>query len=284
VTTLLDGVRRFDIAVRLDDAAKASVPAIENIPLRSPSGALIALRQVADVSVGEGYSFVRREQLQRYAVIQMDVRGRDIDGFVRDANTSIQRDVKLPAGYWVEWGGAFENQQRALARLALIVPVTIFFIFVLLYTAFNSVRYAALILANVPFATIGGILALAISRQYLSVPSAIGFIAVFGVAMLNGIVLVSFLNELRVSGLSVREAVVRGTALRLRPVLMTASVAILGLVPMLLSHGVGAETQRPLAAVVVGGLITSTLLTLILLPVLYEWIEERAARRAGERD
>jgi cobalt-zinc-cadmium resistance protein CzcA len=139
-----------------------------------------------------------------------------------------------------------------------------------------------LILANVPFATIGGILALAISRQYLSVPSAIGFIAVFGVAMLNGIVLVSFLNELRDSGLSIREAVVRGTALRLRPVLMTASVAILGLVPMLLSHGVGAETQRPLAAVVVGGLITSTLLTLILLPVLYEWLEERAARRAEE--
>jgi cobalt-zinc-cadmium resistance protein CzcA len=144
------------------------------------------------------------------------------------------------------------------------------------------VRYAALILANVPFATIGGILALAISRQYLSVPSAIGFIAVFGVAMLNGIVLVSFLNELRESGLSIREAVVRGTALRLRPVMMTASVAILGLVPMLLSRGVGAETQRPLAAVVVGGLITSTLLTLVLLPVLYEWLEERAARRAEE--
>jgi cobalt-zinc-cadmium resistance protein CzcA len=282
VTTLLDGVKRFDIAVRLDDAAKASVPAIETIPLRSPTGALVALRQVAEVSVGEGYSFVRREQLQRYAVIQMDVRGRDIDGFVKDANAAIQRDVKLPAGYWVEWGGAFENQQRALAKLALIVPVTIFFIFVLLYTAFSSVRYAALILANVPFATIGGILALAISRQYLSVPSAIGFIAVFGVAMLNGIVLVSFLNELRESGLSIREAVLRGTALRLRPVMMTASVAILGLVPMLMSRGVGAETQRPLAAVVVGGLITSTLLTLVLLPVLYEWLEERAARRAEE--
>jgi len=144
------------------------------------------------------------------------------------------------------------------------------------------VRHAALILANVPFATIGGILALAVSRQYLSVPSAIGFIAVFGVAMLNGIVLVSFLNELRESGLSIREAIVRGTALRLRPVLMTASVAILGLVPMLLSRGVGAETQRPLAAVVVGGLITSILLTLVLLPVLYEWLEERAARHPGE--
>ena len=164
----------------------------------------------------------------------------------------------------------------------MIVPITIFFIFVLLYTAFNSIKYAALILANVPFATIGGLVALALTGQYLSVPSAIGFIAVFGVAMLNGIVLVSFLNELRHKGLSVRDAVVQGTALRLRPVLMTASVAILGLVPMLLSSGVGAETQRPLATVVVGGLISSTLLTLILLPVLYEWLEQRAERQSTE--
>jgi cobalt-zinc-cadmium resistance protein CzcA len=279
VSTLLDGVKRFAIAVRLDDASKASVAAIEQIPLRSANGALVALRQVARVDIGEGYSFVRREQLQRYAVIQMDVRGRDIDGFVRDADAAVRQQVKLPSGYWLEWGGAFENQQRALARLALIVPATIALIFVLLYTAFNSVRHAALILANVPFATIGGILALALSGQYLSVPSAIGFIAVFGVAMLNGIVLVSFLDELRQTGLPLREAVIRATALRLRPVLMTASVAILGLVPMLLSSGVGAETQRPLAAVVVGGLISSTLLTLLLLPVLYEWMETRAARR-----
>ncbi len=279
VSTLLDGVKRFDIAVVLDAESKASVPAIETLPLRAPNGALLTLRDVADVSVGEGYSFVRREQLQRYAVLQMDVRGRDIDGFVKDANATIAKQVKLPPGYWIEWGGAFENQQRAMAKLGLIVPVTIFFIFVLLYTAFNSLRHAGLILANVPFATIGGVLALAITRQYLSVPSAIGFIAVFGVAMLNGIVLVSFLNELRGKGLTIRDAVVQGTALRLRPVLMTASVAILGLLPMLLSQGVGAETQRPLAAVVVGGLITSTLLTLVLLPVLYEWIEERAERR-----
>ena len=282
VGTLLDGVRRFDIAVRLDDADRASLPAIGRIPIRTPGGAVVQLSQVATVSDAEGYSFIRREQLQRYAVIQMDVRGRDIDGFVKAADAAIAARVKLPAGYYTAWGGAFENQQRALKRLALIVPATIFFIFVLLYTAFNSVRYAALILANVPFATIGGIVALAITGQYLSVPSAIGFIAVFGAAMLNGIVLVSFLNQQRGSGLSVREAVVRGTALRLRPVLMTASVAILGLVPMLLSSGVGAETQRPLATVVVGGLITSTLLTLLLLPVLYDWMETRAERRARD--
>jgi len=281
VSVLLDGVKRFDIAVRLQDDYRDTVESLRRIPLKTATGALVPLSEVASVTVDEGYSFVRREQLQRYAVIQMDVRGRDVDGFVRDATAAIGSKVDLPPGYWFEWGGAFENQQRALARLAVIVPVTIFFIFVLLYTAFNSLRHAALILANVPFATIGGVFALAVTRQYLSVPSAIGFIAVFGVAMLNGIVLVTFLNELRAKGLSVREAVMQGTTLRLRPVLMTASVAILGLVPMLLSTGVGAETQRPLATVVVGGLLSATLLTLVLLPVLYEWMEIRAEARAA---
>lgn len=275
VSTLIDGVRRFDITARLNDASKGSVQSIERIPLKTGSGAIVPLSAVADVSVAEGYSFVRREQLQRYAVIQMDVRGRDIDSFVKEANVAIKREIVLPPGYWIEWGGAFENQQRALTHLSLIVPLTIFFIFVLLYTAFNSVKYATLIIANVPFATIGGLVALFVSGQYVSVPSAIGFIAVFGVAMLNGIVLVSFINELREKGLSVAEAVRTGAELRLRPVLMTASVAILGLIPMLLSFGVGAETQRPLASVVVGGLLTSTLLTLVLLPVIYEWMEAR---------
>jgi cobalt-zinc-cadmium resistance protein CzcA len=282
VSTLIDGVRRFDITARIADASKASTQAIADIPIRAGSGAVVPLHAVADVTVAEGYSFVRREQLQRYAVIQMDVRGRDIDGFVQDANEAIAASVDLPAGYWIEWGGAFENQQRALKRLSVIVPLTIFFIFVLLYTAFNSTKYATMIIANVPFATIGGIFALLVSGQYVSVPSAIGFIAVFGVAMLNGIVLVSFINELREKGLPVAEAVRRGAEMRLRPVLMTASVAILGLIPMLLSTGVGAETQRPLASVVVGGLITSTLLTLILLPVIYEWVETRVEQRGSQ--
>lgn len=283
VSTLIDGVRRFDITARLDDASKASVQSIQRIPLRTSGGAIVPLSAVADVSVAEGYSFIRREQLQRYAVIQMDVRGRDIDGFVRDANAAIEDRIDLPTGYWIEWGGAFENQQRALARLSIIVPLTIFFIFVLLYTAFNSVKYATLIIANVPFATIGGLFGLFITGQHVSVPSAIGFIAVFGVAMLNGIVLVSVINDLRGQGMSVANAVRRGTAMRLRPVLMTASTAILGLVPMLLSSGVGAETQRPLATVVVGGLVTSTFLTLVLLPVIYEWIESNSERMPGGR-
>ncbi len=275
VSALLDGVRRFDITVRLDDASKKSVEAIRQIPLRASDGAIVPLGAVADVSVAEGYSFVRRERLSRYAVIQMDVRGRDVDGFVKEADAAIASRVDLPLGYSIEWGGAFENQQRALARLAVIVPLTVFLIFVLLYTAFGSARYAGLIIANVPFAAIGGVAALLIGGHHVSVPSAIGLIAVFGVAMLNGIVLVSFINQLRARGASVREAVRLGAELRLRPVLMTASVAILGLVPMLLSTGVGAETQRPLASVVVGGLVTSTLLTLVLLPVMYEWLEHK---------
>lgn len=276
VSTLIDGVRRFEITARLHDAAKASVQSIQRIPLKTSAGAIVPLSAVADVTVSEGYSFVRREQLQRYAVIQMDVRGRDVDGFVQDANAAIEQQIELPPGYWVEWGGAFENQQRALARLSVIVPLTIFFIFVLLYTAFNSVKYATMIIANVPFATVGGVISLWISGQYLSVPSAIGFIAVFGMAMLNGVVLVSFINKLRTRGMALSEAVRRGCELRLRPVLMTAFTTILAIIPLLLSTGVGAETQRPLASVVIGGLFTSTLLTLVLLPVIYEWIESRS--------
>ena len=286
VSTLIDGTRRFDIAVRFAEPFRDRLESIRNLPVRTSKGALVPLSQLASVETEEGYSFVRREALQRYAVIQMDVQGRDVDGFVRDASVRLREEVQLPEGYFIEWGGAFENQQRALARLAVIVPITIGLIFLLLYTAFNSLVYASLIIANVPFAIIGGVIALLLGGFYVSVPSAIGFIAVFGVAMLNGIVLVSFIHEQRVTReLTLREAVREGSLLRLRPVLMTASVAILGLVPMLLSGGVGAETQRPLAAVVIGGLFTSTALTLLVLPVMYEWVESRRGRRhAGRPD
>ena len=284
VSTLIDGTRRFDIAVRLPEEFRSSPSAIAAIPIRTAEGAIVPFSSVAKIELDEGYTFVRRESLQRYAVLQMDVQGRDVDGFVKEANAAIAAKVTLPTGYWVEWGGAFENQQRAMERLGVIVPLTIGLIFILLYTAFNSVRHATLIIANVPFAIIGGIVGLFVTGQYLSVPSAIGFIAVFGVAMLNGIVLVSFLNDQRRHGLSIRDAVRQGAALRLRPVLMTASVAILGLIPMLISTGVGAETQRPLATVVIGGLITSTLLTLLLLPLIYEWSESRAEAKQRARD
>lgn len=285
VSTVIDGTKRFDIVVWLPDRYRNSIEAIQNIPVRTQTGALVPLTQLAKIEVDDGYSFVRREQLQRYAVVQMDVRDRAVDVFVADANAAIARQVKLPAGYYIEWGGSFENQQRALARLGLIVPLTIGLIFILLYTAFNSVPHATMIIANVPFALVGGIVGLFVTSQYLSVPSAIGFIAVFGVAMLNGIVLVSFMNDQVRLGRSIRQAVREAAQLRLRPVLMTASVAILGLLPMLLSQGVGAETQRPLATVVVGGLVTSTILTLLLLPLMYEWVETRRERReAAQRD
>jgi cobalt-zinc-cadmium resistance protein CzcA len=291
VSTLIDGTKRFDIQVRLDPDFRNDINSIGAIPIRTAAGALLPLSQVTDIRTAEGYSFVRREQLQRYAVIQMDVKGRDIDGFVKEAQAKIDRQVKLPSGYWVQWGGAFENQQRAMAKLAVIVPLTIGLIFVLLYTAFNSLKYAALIIANVPFAAMGGILSLALSGQYLSVPAAVGFIAVFGVAMLNGIVLVSFLNSLRRGGKPVREAVVEGTTLRLRPVLMTALVEVFGLIPFLIATGIGSEILRPLAVVVIGGLLTATALTLLFLPVVYEWIEMRplkareaaAATQSNER-
>jgi cobalt-zinc-cadmium resistance protein CzcA len=279
VSTLIDGAKRFDIVVWLPEEYRKDIAAIQNIPIRTQTGALVPLTQLAKIEVDDGYSFIRREQLQRYAVIQMDVRDRDVDGFVADADAAIARQIKLPTGYYVEWGGSFENQKRAMTRLALIVPLTIGLIFILLYTAFNSVPHAMMIIANVPFALVGGIVGLFATGQYLSVPSTIGFIAVFGVAMLNGIVLVSFMNDQLRIGRSIREAVREAAALRLRPVLMTASVAILGLLPMLLSQGVGAETQRPLATVVVGGLITSTGLTLLLLPLMYEWVEMRRESR-----
>lgn len=283
VSTFIDNNARFDIVARFDTPFRDTVAAISAIPIRSASGALVSLSQVTDISQSEGYSFLRREGLQRYSILEMNVIGRDTDGFVKEANELIQQKVSLPNGYWLEWGGTFENQQRAMKKLAIILPLTIGLIFLLLYTVFNAFRYAALVIANVPFAMVGGIIALFISNQYLSVPSAIGFITVFGVSMLNGIVMVSFFNELRQQGLSVRESIQQGAALRLRPVLITATVAILGLLPMLLASGTGAEVQRPLATVVIGGLLTSTLLTLLLLPLFYEMIELHWERKKSDK-
>ncbi len=284
VSSLIDGTRQFAIEVWLAPEFRKDIAAIRNIPIRTESGALVPLSRLAKVTLDDGYSFIRHTQLQRLKVILMEVQGRDVGGFVADANAAIGKAVTMPPGYYVAWGGSFENQQRAFARLAVIVPLTIGLIFVLLYTAFDSIIYALLIIANVPFALIGGIFGLFVTGQFLSVPSAIGFIAVFGVAMLNGIVLVSFMNDQRRLGHPIAVAVREAATLRLRPVLITASVAILGLVPMLLSSGVGAETQRPLATVVVGGLFTSTALTLLLLPLMYEWVEQYRDRRRASRD
>ncbi|MCW5624041.1 MAG: efflux RND transporter permease subunit [Burkholderiales bacterium] len=275
VSQVLDGVKRFDLVVWTGQDQRSSAEAIRSMPLRSADGALVPLSRVARIDTAEGYSFVRREQLQRFAIVQLGVEGRDIDGFVTEAASRLEKEIKLPEGYWLDWGGAFENQRRAMARLAVIVPLTIGLIFLLLYTAFGNVRHATLILANIPFATVGGVFALFVSGQYLSVPAAVGFIAVFGVAVLNGIVLIKFFNDLRAEGKPLDEVLREGALLRLRPVLMTALVEILGLVPFLLATGVGSEILRPLATVVIGGLLSATVLTLLLLPAMYEWIEAR---------
>lgn len=252
---VVDGDRRFDIYLRVAAAYRRDPEAIERLIFTTPSGARVPLGRVAQVGVEEGPPLVSHEKGRRRVVVQCNVRGRDLGGFVDEGKRLLDQKVlpSLPAGYVLEWGGQFENQQRAQRRLSIVVPLAIFLIFVLLVLSFDAVRPALLILMNVPFSLIGGVFALFVTGQYLSVPSSIGFIAVFGVAMLNGVVLVSCITQLQRGGKSSREAAVTGALLRMRPVLMTACVATLGLVPLLLSTGIGSEVQRPLATVVVSG-------------------------------
>ncbi len=272
---VFEGQRRFDIFVRYAEPYRASPQDIARALVATPEGARVPLGQIARIEEVVGPKQISREANQRRIVVQANVEGRDLGGFVAEARAAVARTVPLPSGYFVTWGGQFENQRRAMARLAIIVPVTIGLIFLLLFGSFNSVRQATLIILNVPFALIGGIVALFVTGQYLSVPASVGFIALFGVAVLNGVVLVTYINQVRAEGVELQEAVIRGALLRLRPVLMTALVASLGLVPLLLARGAGSEIQRPLATVVVGGLVTSTLLTLLVLPVLYGRFERQ---------
>ncbi len=272
-TRVYEGQRRFDLILRYPEPYRDSVDTISNILLTTAAGALIPLGDIAKVELREGPALISREGLQRRIYVGFNTFGRDIESIVHEAQTKIDRQVQLPTGYRLLWGGSFENMQRAMARLKIIVPITIGVIFLILFSSFNSLRHAALIILNLPFALIGGIAALWLTGEYLSVPASVGFINLFGVAVLNGIVLVSYINKLRDEGMNQGEAVVTGCTLRLRPVLMTAVVALLGLLPLALSHGIGSEVQRPLAIVVIGGLVSSTLLTLIVLPVLYQWFD-----------
>ncbi|MCH7839765.1 MAG: efflux RND transporter permease subunit [Planctomycetes bacterium] len=276
VTEVIEGQKRFDVYLRMAEEYRSDAQAIGNLWISNGDGIRVPVSQVADIRLVEGPPTVSREDAQRRIVVQCNVRGRDMGGFVEEARQAVESGVKLPAGYFVTWGGQFENQQRAQRTLMVVVPVCLGLIFILLYMSFNSVKNAFLIILNIPFALIGGIFALAISGQYLSVPSSVGFIALFGVAVLNGVVMVSYFNQLVRRGLNLDEAVVQGAMLRLRPVLMTATVASLGLVPLLLATGIGSEVQRPLATVVVGGLVSSTLLTLLVLPALYKWFAPAA--------
>lgn len=275
-TRVYEEQRRFNLIVRFPEQYRNSIETIGNIRLSDRNGAFIPLSDLGTIRMHEGPGRINRDQLQRYLPVSFNTHGRDIGGIVAEAQERMTREVRLPEGYHVVWGGSFENMQRAMARIKIIVPITIAVIFVLLFSSFSSLKQAALIILNLPFALIGGVVALWITGEYLSVPASVGFINLFGVAVLNGIVLVSYMNALRQQeGKDVREAVLTGCVMRLRPVLMTALVALLGLVPLALSQGIGSEVQRPLAVVVIGGLVSSTFLTLVVLPVLYQWIEGR---------
>lgn len=272
-TRVYEGNKRFDLTFRYPEKYRDSVETIKNILLTTATGALIPLGDLATVELREGPALISREGLQRRIYVGFNTIGRDIESVVAEAQAKIAKQIQLPPGYHFVWGGSFENMQRAMARLKIILPITIGLIFMLLFASFNSVRHAALIIMNLPFAMIGGIVGLWLTGEYLSVPASVGFINLFGVAVLNGIVLVSYFNKLREDGLQADEAVIKGCTLRLRPVLMTALVALLGLMPLAFAHGIGSEVQRPLAVVVIGGLVSSTLLTLIVLPVLYRWLD-----------
>jgi len=271
---IIKGNERYDIYVRLAESYRSNASAIADLRLQSPTGAWVRLGDVAQISIESGPPQVRRDDVQRRVVIQANVQGRDMGNVVADIRQVIDQQVQLPPGYSVDIGGQFENQQRAQKRLSTVVPISIALIALLLYFAFNSVGQAMLILLNVPLAVIGGVFALYFSGQYLSVPSSIGFITLFGVAVLNGVVMVESINQRLAGGLPVADAVFDGASSRLRPVLMTAITSALGLIPMLLSTGVGAEIQKPLATVIVGGLLTATFLTLFVLPSLFAWFSK----------
>ncbi|MFZ2974297.1 MAG: CusA/CzcA family heavy metal efflux RND transporter [Ferribacterium limneticum] len=273
-TEIFEGERRFPGVVRLPESFRNNIEAISNILITSPNGARARLADVAKISVMDGPAQISRELGKRRIVVGVNVKDRDLGSFVAELQQKVDGQIKLPEGYYLEWGGQFQNMERALGHLKIIIPITIAAIFFLLFLLFNSLRFATLIITVLPFASIGGIIGLFVSGEYLSVPASVGFIALWGIAVLNGVVLVSYIRGLRDQGRSVRDAVVEGATLRFRPVMMTATVAMLGLIPFLFSSGPGSEVQRPLAIVVIGGLITCTLLTLLVLPTIYRWFDE----------
>ncbi|MBI4002352.1 MAG: efflux RND transporter permease subunit [Nitrospira defluvii] len=274
-TYVYEGERRFQLILRFPESYRNSIGAIGDIKVRSASGAPIPLSELAAIDMREGPARISREQAKRRIYIGFNVVGRDIGSVVDEGRKKLATQIRLPQGYTVTWGGAFENMERANARLLLVVPVTLGLVFFLLFWAFHSLRYATLIILNLPFALIGGVISLWLSDQYLSVPASIGFIELFGLAVGNGIVLVSYINQLRNGGQPTEEAIITGCVLRLRPVVMTMMTTLLGLLPLVLAQGIGAEVQRPLATVVVGGLFTSTALTLVVLPALYRSFAEQ---------
>lgn len=280
ISEIIEGQKRYAVALKLPAVYRSNPEAMRGILLHASNGEQVTLGQVADVDVTRAAQVINREEGQRRVVVMSNVRGRDLGSFVAEVRSRIEKTVKIPVGYSVTYGGQFENQQRAMHRLMLIIPIVIAIIFLLLYVTFRSIKQSLLVVGNIPFALVGGIAALWLRGMNLNLSALVGFIALFGVAMLNGVVLVSAINQLREGGASAYEAILGGARRRLRPVLMTACVASFGFIPMAISTSTGAEVQRPLATVVIGGLISSTALTLYLLPVLYHWVFEKEANIA----
>ncbi len=283
-TDIYEGEKRFSGVVRLPSELRDSVEDVRQLLVSSPNGPRIPLSELASVKVVEGPALINRSMGKRRIVVGVNVQDRDLGGYVKELQARVNKEVPMPAGYTLEWGGQFHNMERALHHLTIIVPITVAAIFFLLFVLFQSVRFAALIILVLPLASIGGIIGLFASREYLSVPASVGFIALWGIAVLNGVVLVSYIRKLRHEGMEQAEAVREGARLRFRPVMMTATVAALGLVPFLFSNGPGSEIQRPLAIVVIGGLVSSTALTLLLVPAVYGWFEGSAAIELEEEE
>ena len=284
VGEIVDGNIRYPVRVRLAEDARRDARSVAAVPVRDEHGNLVPLGQLATVEIAPGPAQISRERLQRRITVQLNVRGRDIGSFVEEAKGALDREVKLPVGYYTEWAGEYERLQSAARQLAIVIPIALALILVLLVMTFGRMRPALLIFVNVPMAISGGIAALAVRGLPLSVSAAIGFIALFGVAVLNGLVLVTSIERLRDAGASVADAVLRGAEARLRPVLTTALVASLGFLPMALATGAGAEVQRPLATVVIGGLLSSTLLTLLVIPTVYGWMTRRDGARSSSHE
>jgi cobalt-zinc-cadmium resistance protein CzcA len=273
VGTFIEGSRRFDIVVRMPEERREKIEQLDRLPLRTSEGGLIPLGKVANIDMAERVSTVNREAAQRRAALLVNLKDRDVQSWVNEAQEKLAAQVKLPAGYYFEFGGQFKNLQAARARLAIVVPLVLALIFILIFSAFGSLRQALIIYSGIPLAVTGGVFALVLRGLPFSISAGVGFIALSGVAVLNGVVLITCFNQLREEGRDVPGAVWEGALTRLRPVLMTALEASLGFVPMALATGSGAEVQRPLATVVIGGILSSTFLTLLLLPVLYAWAE-----------
>jgi len=269
VSQILDGERRFDLTVRYQEPFRRTEDDIADIRVLAPSGERVALGQLADIKVEDGASMIYRENNSRYIAIKYSARGRDLGSTVRDAMAAVAHDVALPPGFHLDWTGEYESQQRANARLMVIVPLTLVLIFFVLYSAFRSFKWPVAILLNVAMAPIGGILALMLTGTHFSVSSGVGFLALSNVSVQTGIIMVEYINQLRARGLGVDEAAIEGAVLRLRPIMMTALVATLGLLPAALSHDIGSDSQRPFALVIVGGLLTNLAISVFLLPTLY---------------